>query len=78
MTYSLFGDLEHISCPVILVAGGQQFRHQNGISAVQQKFDKMYLVDKMFARNGEIIVCLKENKQINATNWCGEEQVSFF
>ena len=45
---------------------------------IEYKFNKSYLIDEMYARNDEIVIKLKVNNQINTTNWCGEEQVSFF
>ena len=78
MTYFLPGSIQYISCPVVLLIDGQEFRFDNGISAIEYQFDKSYLIDRMYAQNDEIVVLLKENEQINDINWCGEEQVSFF
>lgn len=78
MTYSLPESIKYISCPVILIIDNQELRFDNGTLALERKFDKYYLIDEMFARGSEIAVCLKVNDHINSTNWCGEEQVSFF
>ncbi len=78
MTYSLTVAIQYITCPVVLVTDTQEIRFDNGREAVERKFDKYYLIDEVFARKDEIVVHLKANDKINATNWCGEEQVSFF
>jgi len=78
MTYSLPGCIQYISCPVVLVIDGQEIKFENGTSAIENKYDKSYLIDKMYAHNNEILIKLKVNTQINDINWCGEEQVSFF
>ena len=78
MTYLLPGSIQYISCPVVLVIENQELRFENGILAIEYKFNKSYLIDEMYARNDEIVIKLKVNNQINTTNWCGEEQVSFF
>ena len=78
MTYSLPESIKYISCPVILIIDNQELRSDNGTLAIEQKFDKYYLIDEMFVRGSEIAIRLKVNDHINSTNWCGEEQVSFF
>ena len=78
MKYSLPMEIKSISCSVVFVMEGKELRYDNGLSAVEHYFDRWYIVDKMYARNDEIVVVLKENEQINDTNWCGEEQISFF
>ena len=78
MTYSLPEIIGKINGPVILVIDGQETVFADGSAAVQQKYEKWYLVEKMFVRNDEIVVCLKENDKINDTDWCGEERASFF
>ena len=78
MTYSLPIEIEKISCPVVLTIGELEWRFDNGVAAVNQKHDKRYLIESIYARNDEIIVCLKENEKMNDTSWCEEGQASFF
>ena len=78
MAYSLPEIIGKMTCPVVLAIDGQETAFADGSAAVQQKFGKWYLIDKMFARNDEIVVHLKENDKINDTDWCGEERASFF
>lgn len=78
MTYTLPGSIQYFSCPVVLVIDGKEFKFDNGSAAIEQKYEKNLLIDEMFVRGSEIVIRLKVNDQINTTNWCGEEQVSFF
>ena len=71
------GSIQYITCPVILVIDGHEFRFDNGTAAIEHQFDKSYLIDEMYARNEEIVIFLKANTQRNDINWCGEEAVPF-
>ena len=79
MTYKLNPEIGKISAPVTLIIDGRELEYDNGSVAVDTAvFDKWYLIDEVNVKNGRILIYLKENTQINNTNWCGEEQVSFF
>lgn len=49
----------------------------NGNELVDYAFDKPYTIEKIYQDLGFIVVELTE-KELNGTNWIGEEQVSFF
>ena len=79
MTYKLNRDISKISAPVTLIIDNNEIEYGNGSIAVDTAvFDKWYLIDEISVRDGRVLIHLKENTQINDTNWCGEEQVSFF
>lgn len=79
MMYKLNPEVSKISAPVTLVVDGKEMNYENGsIAANTAVFDKWYLIDEISVRDGRVLIHLKENTQLNDTNWCGEEQVSFF
>ena len=78
MTYKLNSEISKISAPVTLIIDGNEIEYDNGSLASDANFEKWYLIDEVTVKNDRILIYLKENTQINTTNWCGEEQVSFF
>ena len=69
---------EKIISPVSVRYDGQTKEFINGKHLAEYEFEKNYLIDSISVDNGKLIIELKENDNINTTNWVGEEQVSFF
>ena len=79
MTYKLRSDINKISSPVTILFDGMEFEYKDGRTAVDELvLEKNALVDNVYCRDNRIVIVLKENDMINNTNWCGEEQISFF
>lgn len=78
MKYKLDQSISKIVAPIILVVGDEETVYESGKALADADFDKKYLIDFINVRNGNIVITLKENDMINDTNWCGEEQTSFF
>lgn len=78
MTYKLDPSVSKITSPILLIYDGYEKVFENGKQLADADFDKYYLIDNISIKDDMIAVKLKENDRINDTNWCGEEQVSFF
>lgn len=79
MTYKLQEFISKITSPVVLLIDGEErFYFENGDKAYQGEYDKNYLVSDIRAQEDKVYITLIENTKINDTNWCGEEEVSFF
>lgn len=74
MVYKLNPQLGLIKTPVIHVVEGVESQYSNGEELIPLTFDKNYIIDSISARDGSVVVTLKENKHIT---WDGEEAVSF-
>lgn len=77
MTYKLNPELRLIKAPVILVIDGKEQDYENGEKLMLLTFEKNYLVEAITAKDEHVVIMLKENDQVNTTNWAGEEVVSF-
>lgn len=77
MTYKLNPQLRLIKAPVILVVEGEEKRFSSGEELTRLEFQKYYLIDSISARDGSVVVTLKENDRQFNINWVGEEEVSF-
>lgn len=77
MTYKLNPQLRLIKAPVILVVEGEEKRFSSGEELTRLEFQKYYLIDSISARDGSVVVMLKENDRQFNINWVGEEEVSF-
>lgn len=79
MTYKIQEFVSKISSPIVLLIDGQErFYFENGNKAYQADYDKYYLVSEIRAQADKVYITLIENTKINDTNWCGEQEVSFF
>lgn len=78
LNYKLNPELAKIEAPVVLVIDGEELAYENGAALLHLNFKHNYLVEKISARDNMVVVCLKENNEINSMNWVGEEAVSFF
>lgn len=81
MTYKLNPIVGQFLSPVILRFGDGNApdRHfENGTQLAEETFDKNYLLESVGAQGDQIVLTVKENRNINTTNWIGEEMVSFF
>ena len=77
MTYKLSPQLRLITTPAILVVEGEEKQYSTGEELTRLTFDKNYIIDSISARDGEVVVALKENERNFNINWVGEEEVSF-
>lgn len=77
MAYKLNPQLRLIKAPVILVIEGMERQYNSGEELTRLTFDKNYIIDSISARDGEVVVTLKENKRNFKIKWVGEEEVSF-
>lgn len=77
MTYKLNPQLKLIKGPVILVVEGEEMNYSCGEELTILTFDKNYIIESIRARDGSVIVTLKENDRTFNINWIGEEEVSF-
>ena len=77
MAYKLNPQLRLIKAPVILVVEGEERQYSSGEELTRFTFDKNYIIDSISARDGEVVVTLKENKRNFKIKWVGEEEDSF-
>ena len=77
MTYKLNPQLRLIKAPVILVIERMERQYNSGEELTRLEFQKYYLIDSISARDGSVVVTLKENDRQFNINWVGEEEVSF-
>ncbi len=78
MKYRIDQMVAKIAAPVLVLHDGKEQRFDNGTQAAAAEYDKNYLIDTIYVKDGVIVVTLKENDRINDINWCGEKEVSFF
>lgn len=78
MTYKIDQFVAKITSHLLLSYDGYEKIFENGKQLADADFDKYYLIDSISIKDDMIAIKLKENDRINNTNWCGEEQVSFF
>lgn len=78
MTYKIDQCVAKITSHILLICNGTEKVFENGKQLADADFDKYYLIDSISIKDDMIAVTLKENDRINNTNWCGEEQVTFF
>ena len=77
MTYKLNPQLRLINAPVILMIEGYERQYSSGEELTTLEFDKNYIIESVSARDGSVVVTLKENDRPFNMNWIGEEAVSF-
>ena len=77
MTYKLNPQLKLIKAPVVRVVEGVEKPYSSGEELTRLEFQKYYLIDSISARDGSVVVTLKENDRQFNINWVGEEEVSF-
>ncbi len=77
MTYKLPPQLRLIKAPVVFVVEGEERTYSSGEELTTLTFEKYYLVDSISARDGSVVVTLKENDRQFNINWVGEEEISF-
>ena len=78
MTYRLEPWIRKIDSPVIVtLPDGTQKRYISGSAAAEDIFDRHYVVEKIEALGGEIVLTLKE-VEVAGSTWVGEEQQGFF
>lgn len=82
MTYKLDPEVRKITSPIILSFrdGRKDEQFQDGASLANAVFCRNYSVESLSARNGYVVLIVRENDQINATDWADGEAVekSFF
>ena len=62
---------------MILVNNGVEQSYGSGEELTGLEFEKNYIVESVSARDGSVVVVLKENDRQFNINWIGEEEVSF-
>lgn len=77
MIYKLNPQLGLIKAPMILVVEGVEQSYGSGEELTRLEFEKNDIIDSISARNGSVVVTLKENDRQFNINWVGEEEVSF-
>ena len=78
MTYKLEPWITRIVSPVeVVIPDGTRKKYINGSVAAADIFDRHYVVEKIEALGGEIVLTLKE-VEIAGSTWVGEEQQGFF
>lgn len=88
MTYRLFDSMiEKIESPVICVMDGKETRYASTKELLAQDFAKKYEIASIKARNGDIVITLRESSVIPndlSADWAKEqmantgEEISFF
>lgn len=73
MTYKLNPQLKLIKNPVILVIGGAEQSYVSGEELTSLVFEKNYIIDSITAREGKVVVALKENNHQFNINWGGRK-----
>ena len=77
MTYKLNPQVKLIKGPVILVIEGQEKSYSCGEELTRLEFEKNHVIESISARDGSVVITLKENDRQFNINWIGEEEVSF-
>ena len=78
MTYKLEPWITRIVSPVeVVILDGTRKKYINGNVAAADIFDRHYVVEKIEALGGVIVLTLKEVEVAEST-WVGEEQQGFF
>ena len=88
MTYRLFDSMiEKIESPVICVLDGEETRYASARELLTQGYAKKYEIANIKARNGDIVITLRESSVIPndlTAEWAKEhmantgEEISFF
>ena len=80
MTYKLDQEVRKIISPITLIFsdGADERIYSDGAALAGAVFQKNYCIESISARNGHVVLTVKENSAVNAMNWVGEEAVSFF
>lgn len=78
MTFKLNPELRLIKAPVILEINGKEQEYTDGESLTTLAFDRHYIIKSIGAREGAVVVSLKENDRVIAINWNEEEAVISF
>ncbi len=80
MTYKLEPFIEKIKSPVVCVIDNQEIEFANGIELNNNSFDRHYLIESITSKNSKIFLFLKENNNINVSDWMGDmdDELSFF
>lgn len=80
MTYKLSQELSKIVSPILLKFAGEErnLSFENGRALAAAEFEKGYLVESLEAKEGCIVLTIRENDKVNGITWSGEEAVSFF
>ena len=77
MTYKLEPWITRIVSPVeLVIPDGTRKKYINGSAAAADIFDRHYVVEKIEALGGEIVLTLKE-VEVAGSTWIGEEQTFF-
>ena len=78
MTYKLEPWIIRIVSPVeVVIPDGTRKKYINGSVAAADIFDRHYVVEKIEALGGVIVLKLKE-VEVAGSNWVGEEEQGFF
>ena len=77
MIYKLNPQLKLITSPVILEAEREEKSYGSGEELTRLEFEKNYIVESISARDGGVVVALKEIEQIHNITWVGEDAVNF-
>ena len=78
MTYRLEPWIRKIeSMTILALPDGVQKRYISGRAAAADTFDRHYVVEKIEALSGEIVLTVKE-VEVAGSTWVGEEQQGFF
>lgn len=82
MTYKLNPEVRKISSPIILEFCEERERQRfaDGTALAEAVFNKNYCIESISAKENCILLTVRENDRVNATNWIGEEtaEPSFF
>lgn len=88
MTYKLFDPMiEKIEGPVICVVDGMETMYTNARELLEKDFAKKYEIESVAARNGNIVITLRENNIVPndlTADWAKEhmentgQEISFF
>ena len=77
MIYKLNPQIKLITPPVILEVDVEEKSYGSGEELTRLEFEKNYIVESISARDGGVVVALKENEQIHNITCAGEDAVSF-
>lgn len=77
MTYKLNPQLRLIKAPVIIVVEGKEQQYGSGEELTTLTFEKNYIIESIRARDGSVVVELKENGRQFNINWIEEEEINF-
>ena len=75
--YKLEPIVKKISSRIVVCIGDQKLEYCSGTELSEARFDKRYIIDKIFAENDRVCIVLNE-AEINGTDWCEDKDVGFF